>query len=418
MSKGLSIQDDFPLLRRTINGYPLVYLDNAATSLKPRVVLDTITNFYSNYGTNIYRGIYTLAEETTALYEESRKTVAQFIGADPDEIVFTKGATESINAVASTWAPDNLRSGDQIVLTAMEHHANFVPWQQCAAETGAKFIIIPVNHDGSLCLDNLDALLGTKTKIVTVCHVSNVLGTHNDIHMIIQAAHAAGAKVLIDAAQSVPHQKIDVRELDCDFLVFSGHKVMGPTGVGVLYVKKEILESMRPYQYGGGMVSHVQIDKSCWSKGPGRFEAGTPPISSAIGLAAAINYMNTYVDFDKLKTHEASLCKRLIDGLSTINKVKIYGGLDQLQESGHIVSFNINRFHPHDIAAYCDRFGICIRAGLHCAHPLAEQLAIGPSVRVSTFAYNTHQDIDRLLNRLEQLVREMEDAICVSGFST
>ena len=300
----------------------------------------------------------------------------------------------------------------------MEHHANFVPWQQCAAHIGAKLAVIPVNEDGTLCLDNLDLLLGSRTKIVAICQVSNVLGTHNDISYVTKVAHAAGAKVLIDAAQSVPHQKIDVRELDCDFLVFSGHKIMGPTGVGVLYAKREILEAMRPYQYGGGMVSNVRIAESSWQGLPQRFEAGTPPIASAVGLSAAIKYMKEYVDFDILKVHEAFLCKRLIDGLSSIKNVKIYGPVDQLQECGHIVSFNIQGIHPHDIAAYCDRFGICIRAGLHCAHPLAEQLGMGSSVRVSLFAYNTVQEIEQLLARLEQLIMEMEDFTCVSGYST
>ena len=238
MNSSLLVKADFPLLRRTINGYPLIYLDNAATSLKPQVVLDALVDFYSNHGANIHRGIYTLAEETTVLYEDARKTVAEFIGASIDEIIFTKGATESINAVASSWAFDTIKAGDQIVVTAMEHHANFVPWQQCAARVGATLTVIPVNQYGELCLDNIESLLGSNTKIVAICQVSNVLGSHTDIARITQAAHAAGAKVLIDAAQSVPHQKIDVHALDCDFLVFSGHKIMGPTGVGVLYAKK------------------------------------------------------------------------------------------------------------------------------------------------------------------------------------
>lgn len=417
MNTEFPIRHHFPLLRRTINGWPLIYLDNAATSLKPQVVLDAIMDFYSSYGGNIYRGIYTLAEETTALYEGARQTVAEFIDASTDEVIFTKGATESINAIASGWALDTIRPGDQIVVTAMEHHANFVPWQQCAARTGATLTVIPVKSDGTLALDNLDSLLGSNTKIVGVCHVSNVLGVYNDIAHITRVAHASGAKVLVDAAQSVPHKKIDVHELDCDFLVFSGHKIMGPTGAGVLYAKKEILESMRPYQYGGGMVSHVGLSESSWADMPRRFEAGTPPIASVIGLAAALRYMKEYVDFDRLRAHEASLCTRLIEGLRALKHVTIYGPVDQLQKNGHIVSFNIHGLHPHDIAAYCDRFGICIRAGLQCAHPLAEQLGIGPSVRVSMLAYNTHQEIEELLKRLEQLLWEMGDFICVSGSS-
>lgn len=416
MSNGLLDKGDFPLLRRFVNGHPVVYLDNAATALKPQVVIDAITDFYSNHGANIYRGIYTLAEESTTLYEDARAVVADFIGAHSDEIIFTKGATESINAIACAWACDNLNPGDQIVVTAMEHHANFIPWQQCAIRVGAKLVIIPVSSDGRLILDNLDALLGSNTKIVAVCQISNLLGTHNDIAKIIGAAHAVGAKVLVDAAQSVPHQKIDVCNLDCDFLVFSGHKIMGPTGVGVLYAKKDILESMRPYQQGGGMVSDVHLYDSVWAGIPQRFEAGTPPIASAIGMAEAIKYIQKQINFDILRAHEASLCRRFIEGLLALKRAKIYGPLDQLKESGHIVSFNIRGFHPHDVAAYCDRFGICVRAGLHCAHPLNEQLGIGPSVRMSTFVYNTDQDIDKLLNSLDQMIREMEVCLCVSDF--
>lgn len=404
----LLIQKYFPLLRRTINGHSLVYLDNAATSLKPVSVLNAMTDFYSNYGANIHRGIYTLAEEATTLYEEARSTVAEFIGACQSEIIFTKGATESINAVAFSWALKYVKPGDQIVVTAMEHHANFVPWQQCAARLGAQLVVIPVNSDGTLSLGNIDSLLCSKTKIVAVCQASNVLGTYNDISFITRAAHAVGAKVLIDGAQSVPHQKIDVHELGCDFFAFSGHKMMGPTGIGVLYIRKELTESMPPYQYGGGMVSHVKVKETLFAEFPQCFEAGTPPIAGAIGLAAAIKFMKNHVDFDRLRGHEAALCTRLIDGLSCLKKVKIYGPTDQLRQNGHMISFNIQGYHPHDVAAYCDRFGICIRAGLQCAHPLSECLGMGPSARVSMFAYNTEQDIERLLCILEQMMYEIE----------
>lgn len=412
MSKHVSIRQHFPLLRRTINGHPLAYLDNAATSLKPQVVLDALNDYYCDYGANIHRGIYTLAEESTALYEGARRTVAEFIGAGQDEIIFTKGATESINTVVAAWAFGAIKQGDQIVVTAMEHHANFVPWQQCAAKIGAELKIIPVSADGTLNLDNLETLLGSRTKIVAVCHVSNVLGTHNDIVAIIKAAHAANAKVLIDAAQSVGHQKIDVHSLDCDFLVFSGHKIMGPTGIGVLYAKKELMTTMSPYQYGGGMISHVDAGSSDWVQGPQRFEAGTPPIAGAIGLAAAIRFIQHNVDFDELQQHEASLCKQLIEGLSSMQQVTIYGPVDQLKKMGSMVSFNIKDFHPHDIAVYCDKFGICVRAGLHCAHPLAKQLGNGPSVRVSLYAYNTHQEIEKLLKVLKTMIQGTGD-LCI-----
>lgn len=405
MTIDLIVRQHFPLLQKHINGCTLVYLDSAATSLKPQVVIDSLVNFYSNYGANIHRGIYTLAEESTTMYEDARCTVAEFIGASQDEIIFTKGTTESINAVVSAWALDNIRPGDQIVITAMEHHANFVPWQQCATKTGAKLKIIPVKADGTLCLDNLEDLIGSRTKIVAVCHVSNVLGIHNDISLIIKIAHAAGAKVLVDAAQSVSHQKINVSELDCDFLVFSGHKMMGPTGIGVLFAKKELMPLMNPYQYGGGMIAHVHTHSSDWVSGPHRFEAGTPPIAAAVGLAAAIRFIQQNIDFKSLQNHEALLCRQLIEGLAAIKQAIIYGPVDQLQEKGHIVSFNIRGFHPHDIAAYCDKFGICLRAGLHCAHPLAEHLGMGPSVRASFFAYNSHQEVEKLLTILESMIK-------------
>jgi cysteine desulfurase/selenocysteine lyase len=394
-------REDFPVLRRYINGFPLTYLDNAATTLKPQIVLDAITNFYSTCGANISRGMYTLAEEATVYYEDARATIAGFIRAMPDEIVFTHGATDGINAVASTWALNTVKPGDDIIVTAMEHHSNLLPWQQCALKTGAVLKIVPLLADGTLDMQVFEEMIGSKTKIVSVCHVSNVLGTVNDIASIVSKAHQVGAKVLVDAAQSVGHKKINVHEMQTDFLVFSGHKIMGPTGVGVLYIKKDLFDQMSPYRLGGGMVKKVSCTQNIlWADMPQRLEAGTPAVSSVLGLAAAIRYMQEHIDVEALEIHEAVLCKRLIEGLIDSKKAVIYGPIDQLRKSGHIVSFNIQGWHPHDVALYCDTFGICVRAGLQCAQPLAEYLGIGPSVRVSTFAYTTEQEIDRLLDVL------------------
>lgn len=416
MDSFFSLRRDFPILERVINGCPLVYLDNAATSLKPQPVIDALVNYYSNYGSNIFRGVYTMAEETTTLYETARSKVAHFINANSKEIIFTKGSTEGINAIASTWCLDNVRPGDEILITAAEHHANFVPWQQCALQSGAALKILPVNLDGTLKINQLDSFLTKKTKLVAISHVSNVLGIEHDIKTVINAAHLAGAKVLVDAAQSIPHQKIDVKLLGCDFLVFSGHKMMGPTGIGVLYMNENIIQQVRPYQYGGAMISHVSLQTSSWAEAPSKYEAGTPPIAAAIGLGTAIDYIQTHIEYCQLEKHETNLLSRLIDGLQTLKKVKINGPVDQLKKKGHIVSFNIIGIHPHDVAAYVDKFGICIRAGFQCAQPLIEMCGIGPSLRASLYAYNTEQDIDCLLTNLDKLTGELEDRTCVHGF--
>lgn len=408
-----SMRKDFPLLARRINGHPVVYLDTAATALKPQPVIDALVDFYSNYGSNVFRGVYTLAEESTMLYEKARSKVARFIGANDHEIIFTKGATEGINAIAFTWALDAIRAGDEILVTAAEHHANLIPWQQCAAKTGARLKILPANNDGTWAMDKLEAVLTSKTKLVAVSHVSNVLGVRHDIGTIINAAHAVGARVLVDAAQSIAHEKIDVHALGCDFLVFSGHKMMGPTGIGVLYIRQDLQEQVRPYQYGGAMVCHVSLQSATWAQAPHCYQAGTPPISGAIGLGAAIDYIQSHIDFCDLKKHEANLVSSLINGLQSLKKVQIYGPVDQLKKSGHIVSFNVSGVHPHDVAAYVDRFGICVRAGSLCAQPLTELCCLGPSVRASLYVYNTEQDINWLLTSLDKLIGELGDRICV-----
>jgi cysteine desulfurase/selenocysteine lyase len=394
-------RDDFPVLGRSISGYPVAYLDNAATTLKPRIVLDAITRFYSTCGANISRGMYTLAEEATAQYEDAREVIAGFIGALPEEVIFTHGATDGINMIASTWSFDALLPGDNIIVTAMEHHSNLLPWQRCALRKGATLSIVPLRPEGTLDMRAFEDMLSSRTKIVAVCHVSNVLGTVNDIETIVRMAHQVGAKVLVDAAQSVGHQRINVHEMGSDFLVFSGHKVLGPTGVGILYVKKDLFDQMMPYQVGGGMVNKVSSVRGVeWAAMPQRLESGTPAVSSVIGLASAVRYMQGHIDFEALRMYEARLCARFIEGLIDTKRAVVYGPVDQLKESGHIVSFNIHGWHPHDVALYCDTYGVCVRAGMQCAQPLAEHLGIGPSVRMSTFAYTTESEIDRLLDVL------------------
>jgi cysteine desulfurase / selenocysteine lyase len=411
-----SCRRDFPLLQRVVHGCPLVYLDSAATALKPQPVIDALVDFYSNYGVNISRGVYTLAEETTASYEQARSKVAHFLGATDQEIIFTKGATEGINAIAGTWGLDHIGSGDEILVTALEHHANLVPWQQCARVTGAKLQILPVHPDGTVAMENLPLLLTERTKLVAVSHVSNVFGTQVDVEHIIKAAHAVGAKVLVDAAQSVFHQKINVKTMGCDFLVFSGHKMMGPSGIGVLYISQNIADQVRPYQYGGAMVSRVTLQSALFAERPFCYEAGTPPIAGAIGLGAAIDYMNSHIDYFQLEKHEARLSDRLINGLESLKGVRVYGPVDQLKKNGHIVSFNISGIHPHDVAAYVDRFGVCLRAGFLCAQPLTEICCTGPLVRASISMYNTEKDIDILLKSLSDMIGEMGNCSCVQNF--
>lgn len=391
------IRKDFPILEKKINKHPLIYFDNAATSQKPQQVIDAITRFYQAQNSNSARGVYPLGEEATLLYENARNTVAAFINAEPEEIIFTKGATASINGVARGWALEHLKKGDEILITQMEHHSNLLPWQQIAKKTGALLKYIPVLPEGILDLSSLDQLITHKTKLVACVHVSNVLGAQNDVHSIIKKAHAQGAKVLIDAAQSIAHQAIDVKKMHCDFLVFSGHKMLGPTGIGVLYIKKSLHNQMEPFEFGGGMVYEVDQTSATWLKAPAKFEAGTPPIAQAIGLAAAINYIKKNINFHSLQKHEAQLCAALINGLQKNPKIRIVGPLDQLKKEGHLVSFVIEGMHAHDVATYLGNYGICVRAGHHCAHPLANALGIGSTVRASFYAYNTLEEVEKFL---------------------
>jgi cysteine desulfurase / selenocysteine lyase len=393
------LKKDFPLLKNN----KIIYFDNAATSQLPKHVIDMLNDFYTNHNAPIKRGIYRLAEEATQMYEDARAIVAQFIGAQSDEIVFTSGATESINFIATGWGNQHIRAGDEIVITELEHHSNLLPWQQLALQKGATLKYISVRDEGTLDLSNLDAIITTKTKIVSFLDVSNAIGTHVDVAALTKAARAVGAKVLIDACQSVPHQKINVKEYDCDFLVFSGHKMLASTGIGVLYIKKDVQHEVPPYQFGGGMVFEVGEFKSRWLKPPHCYEAGTPPVAQAIGLAAAINYLTKYVDFTALKKHEAALCTRMIENLHKLPDISILGPIEQLKKMGHLVSFTHKKHHFHDVAAYLDSKGICVRAGHYCAQPLARKLGIDGSIRASFYLYNSISEVDEFLDVIGNL---------------
>ncbi|BDC34830.1 cysteine desulfurase [Candidatus Dependentiae bacterium Noda2021] len=397
------LRNDFPFLHQRVDTKEIIYFDNSATTQKPQQVIDAIAHYYSYDNAPIHRSVYAAAEKTTQLYEQARARVAQFINAKPHEIIFTKGTTESINAVATAWATHTLKPDDEIVITELEHHSNLVPWQQVCKATGAKLTYIPITDEGTLILDNLHEIITNKTKLVAVSHVSNALGTHVDIARIIEAAHAVNALCLIDAAQSAPHQTIDVARLKPDFLVFGGHKMLAPTGIGVLYIAEHLHEIMQPYQFGGGMVFEVDKYVSTWLKAPQKFEAGTPPIAQAVGFKAALDYLSTHVDFDELQRHEAQLCAHLIDGLQSIAQVRLLGPLTQLKKNGHLVSFTIDGLHAHDVATYLGQQGVYMRAGHYCAQPLAKRLGLEASVRASFYCYNLLEEIDQLIILIEKL---------------
>jgi cysteine desulfurase / selenocysteine lyase len=404
MNRFKKLRADFPILEEKVNGHPLIACDNASTSHKPQSVIDAVVQFYTKTNSNIYRGIHLFAEQATQQYEDARKKVAVFIGALPEEVIFTRGCTASINFVAATWADANIEAGDEIVVTELEHHANLLPWQRLAQKKGAILKFIPIFPDGMVDLSHLNSIITHKTKMVSVIHVSNAIGTHVDIAPIIARAHAVGARILIDAAQSAPHQKINVRKLNCDFLVFSGHKLLGPTGIGVLYIKKELHNDVPPYEVGGGMVANVDCTHATWAQAPQKFEAGTPPIAQAIGLGAAIDYLQEHINFDDLIAYEAQLCARLIDGLSKIKGIKILGPISELKEKGHVVSFLVENYHSHDVAAFLDSRGIFVRAGHHCAQPFAKKLGYDASVRVSFYFYNTFEEVDAIIAAMEELL--------------
>ncbi|MBT7377702.1 MAG: cysteine desulfurase [Candidatus Marinimicrobia bacterium] len=395
----MDIRKDFPLINQTFDGKPLVYLDSAATTQKPQVVIDVLSEYYSEYNANIHRGIYHIAEKATLEFEAVRDRVTSFINAeDRTEIIFTKGTTESINLVAYSWGRKFLKSGDEILITEMEHHSNNVPWQLVAKFTGATLKYIPVNEDGEL--ENPLQYINKNTKLVAVIHQSNVLGTLNPVETIISRAHEVGAKVLVDGAQSTPHLPIDVQDMDCDFFTFSGHKMMGPTGVGVLYGKQEVLNEMDPFLGGGEMIKDVSMDAVSFNELPWKFEAGTPNIAQVIGLGSAIDYINK-IGLNTIYQHGELLKEYALERISQIDNVTIYG---HAQDRGPVLSFNIEGIHPHDLAQLLDQQHICIRVGHHCAQPLLTKFGITSSARASFYVYNTTEEIDILIQGIEKAV--------------
>jgi len=400
-----SIRKDFPVLTRLINGKPLVYLDNAATTQKPNQVIQALVEYYEQYNSNVHRAVHTLAQEATDKYEQARNKIASFIGApNPASVVFVRGTTEAINLVSFTWGKSNVGPGDEILLTQMEHHSNLVPWQRVAAENGATLKFIRLTDDGILDLSDLSELLTERTKLVALTHMSNVLGTINPIKEIVAKAHSVGAKVLVDAAQSVPHLPVDVVDLDCEFLAFSGHKMLGPTGIGVLYVKLEVLEEMEPFQRGGEMVRQVWPDRATWNDLPYRFEAGTPNIADAIGLGAAVDYLSN-LGMDRVREHEIALTRYAINRLQPLEEHLTIHGPKDLNVKGGVLSFYCPAVHPHDLGTILDSEGIAIRAGHHCAMPLMRLLNVPATARASFHVYNTEEEVDVLSDALGRAIQ-------------
>lgn len=392
------LRRDFPILDQTVHGKRLVYLDSAATSQKPKVVIDALKEYYERMNANVHRGIHALAERATAAYERTRELVAQFIHAPSTEsIVFTKSASEALNMVAYAWGAAHVREGDEILTTPMEHHSNLIPWQQLARRTRATLRYIPLTADGRLDLSHLDELINERTRIVAVTHLSNVLGTVNPVEEIIRRARSVGAVTVVDGAQSVPHMPVDVQALGCDFLAFSAHKMCGPTGVGVLYGKPEVLAEMDPFLFGGEMISTVTLEEATWKEAPHRFEAGTPNIAGVVGFGRALEYL-TAIGMENIWEHEVALTKYCIERMrAAIPEIQIYG---PEEERGGLVCFNVPGVHPHDLAQVLDREGVAIRAGHHCAQPLMHWLETPATARASTYLYNTEDDVDALVSAL------------------
>ena len=399
-----SLRQDFPILARTSNGHPLAYLDNAATTQKPRTVLDTLTRFYETSNANIHRGVYALSEQASELYEQARVRVTQFLNApDPRQIIFTRGTTEAINLVAQSWARPRLQSGDRLLLTEMEHHSNLVPWQLAVQATGAKLDYVAVTPAGHLDLDQLASQLTQSPKLLAITLVSNVLGTINPLREIIATAHDHGVPVLVDAAQAAGRIPVDVQELDCDFLAFSGHKIYGPTGIGVLYAKSKHLDAMEPWQGGGGMIAKVEREYSTWGEVPAKFEAGTPPIAEAVGLHAALDYVERW-GVAEIQEHERTLTDLALGRLLEEPEVTVFGPHHATERTG-LVSFALAGVHPHDVAQVLDESGIAVRAGHHCAQVLHERLGVGATVRMSFGVYNTVSEIHRAVDALAEVRR-------------
>ncbi|MCX6829449.1 MAG: cysteine desulfurase [candidate division Zixibacteria bacterium] len=395
------LRKDFPILSRQINGKPLVYLDSAATTQKPLVVLDALEEYYRRHNANVHRGLHTLAEEATAAFEATRDKVAQFIGGvKREEIIYTRNATEAINLVALSWGERNIHKGDRIVITEMEHHANLVPWIMLSKKTGAELVYIPIDNEGFLKLDNINEIISPNTRLVALTHMSNVLGTINPVEEIIALGHKRGAVVLVDGAQSVPHMPVDVMAMDADFLAFSAHKMLGPTGLGILYGKEHLLNEMEPVTFGGEMISDVQFDSVKWNTLPWKFEAGTPHIAGAVAFGAALDYLDK-LGMDNIRRHEMELTAYALEKLAKLDYIKVFGPQD-VRYRGGAVSFVDKDIHPHDLATFLDSCGIAVRAGHHCAQPLTRLLGVSATTRASFYLYNTKDDIDALINALKE----------------
>jgi cysteine desulfurase / selenocysteine lyase len=398
------LRNDFPIFKKKINGKELVYLDNASTTQKPYSVINSITDFYSNYNSNIHRAVYQLAEEATTLYEQSREKIANFINVRPEEIVFTRNTTESINLIAHSWARTNLKKDDGIAISELEHHSNIVPWQILSQEIGTRLEYVGIDENGFLDLEHLIELISSKkVRLVSLSHMSNVLGTIVPIERIIKIAHENDIPVLVDGAQSVPHMPVNVKNMDCDFLVFSAHKMLGPTGVGVLYAKKELLEKMRPFMGGGDMIKEVFKFHTNYNEVPYKFEAGTPNIADVVGFGAAIDYLEK-IGMENIRKHEIDLTEYALESILSINHLTVYGPKDPNYRGG-VISFNIADIHPHDLATIMNDHGIAIRSGHHCAQVLMQRLDVPATSRASFYIYNTKEEIDKFVNAIKEAGR-------------
>ena len=395
------IREDFPILKELVHGKPLVYLDNAATTQKPQAVIDALVNYYTTENSNVHRGVHTLSQLATDAYEGAREKVRQFINAEHDkEIIFVRGTTEAINLVAQTYGRENIGPGDEIIITAMEHHSNIVPWQILCQEKGAQLKVIPINDDGELLLDEYEKLLSPRTRFVSIVHQSNALGTINPVEQVIELAHARGIPVLLDGAQAVAHVPIDVQKLGCDFYAFSGHKLYGPTGVGVLYGRAELLDAMPPYQGGGEMIRSVTFEKTLYNVIPNKFEAGTQNIAGSVGLGAAIDYVNG-VGMDRIAAYEKELLAYGTERLSEIELVQLIG---TARHKGSILSFVMENAHPHDVGTILDAEGVAVRTGHHCAQPLMDRFGVPATIRASLAFYNTREEIDTLVKGIDRVI--------------
>jgi cysteine desulfurase/selenocysteine lyase len=395
------IREDFPILKQQVHGKPLVYLDNAATSQKPQVVIDALNRYYSSENANIHRGVHYLSELATREYEEARVKIKRFLNtADTHEIIFTRGTTEGINLVAHSYGRKFIKEGDEIVISAMEHHSNIVPWQMLCEQTGARLRVIPINDEGELLVDEFARMLNSRTKFVSLVHLSNALGTINPVKRVIGLAHSQDVPVLLDGAQAAPHVQVDVRELDCDFYVFSGHKLCGPTGIGALYGKTDLLNAMPPFQGGGDMIASVTFEKTTYNTLPYKFEAGTPHISGGIGLGVAIDYL-TGIGLDKIAAYEHELLEYATEAVGAIKGVKLIG---TASEKASVLSFTLENIHPHDIGTILDQEGIAIRAGHHCAQPVMERFGVPATARASFAFYNTKAEVDALVEGINRVI--------------